>query len=153
MRAWRLCKPRHAATPLDGEGARREGGRWNHPGTAVAYFSDSPALATLELLVKVQDVRVLRNYVLIEADVPDDAIEDMDPSRLPSGWRAYPHTDTTRDVGDAWATSGRSLALRVPSVVVRGWNVLVNPAHTRLVDVQVEAPETDVFDPRLVGRP
>ena len=47
MKVWRLCKRRHAA--FDGEGARLAGGRWNRPGGAVVYTSESLALAALEL--------------------------------------------------------------------------------------------------------
>jgi len=47
MIAWRLCRRPHAT--LDGEGARRFGGRWNSPGRPVVYLADHPALAALEV--------------------------------------------------------------------------------------------------------
>lgn len=151
MRVWRITKAKYAATAFDGQGAKRDGGRWNHPGRAVVYTSDSAALATLELMVRLQDVRLLRNYVLVPAEVPDDAVEDLDVASLGPDWRAYPHSQGTMDAGDAWAAAGKTLALRVPSVVVQGHNVLINPLHPRFVDVRVEAPMTDSFDARLTG--
>ena len=60
--AWRLSKTRYAGTAFDGEGARLNGGRWNSVGTRVAYASASIALATLEVLVGLQDTAVLSFY-------------------------------------------------------------------------------------------
>jgi RES domain-containing protein len=51
MQLWRLVKTRYAAAAFDGEGARVNGGRWNSPGTRVAYASANSALAVLEVLV------------------------------------------------------------------------------------------------------
>ncbi|MBL8862222.1 MAG: RES family NAD+ phosphorylase [Planctomycetes bacterium] len=44
---FRATSPRWAASRrlLDGEGARRGGGRWNPPGIPVAYLSDTPEAA------------------------------------------------------------------------------------------------------------
>lgn len=151
MRVWRVSKPRHVATAFSGEGAKRDGGRWNHVGVPVVYASESAALATLELLVRLQDVRLLANYVLIPADVPDDAITELDVGVLGPDWRRYPHTEATKDAGDRWARGGVSLALRVPSVVVPGSNVLLNPAHPRFAEVQVGDALSDAFDARLTG--
>ena len=46
---WRLASGRYPA--LDGEGARRAGGRWNSAGQAVVYTSESLALCLAESLV------------------------------------------------------------------------------------------------------
>lgn len=151
MRVWRITKPRHLQGAFDGQGAKRDGGRWNHVGVSVVYASESAALATLELLVRLQDVRLLKNYVLLHAEVPNDSILDLDVRGMPATWRKYPHSDVTQDAGDAWLRKAESLALRVPSVVVPGFNVLLNPAHPRFGDVVVGEPLTDAFDARLTG--
>ena len=52
------------ARAFDGEGARLHGGRWNSPGTRVAYASDSIALAALEVLAHLQSTSVLQSYSL-----------------------------------------------------------------------------------------
>ena len=52
--AWRIVKERHAASALDGEGARLHGGRWNSAGVRVVYTSFAKSLAALEILVHVR---------------------------------------------------------------------------------------------------
>src|SRR5204863_6047762 len=53
VRAYRIFKPKHAATAFTGEGARLYGGRWNNKGTPMVYTAGSRALAALEMLVHV----------------------------------------------------------------------------------------------------
>lgn len=68
---WRLCRAPFAA--LDGEGARRFGGRWNSPGRPVVYFADHPALAVLEVIVHL-DVApddLPDDYVLLKVSLPE----------------------------------------------------------------------------------
>jgi RES domain-containing protein len=142
MQVWRLVKTKYAATAFDGEGARLFGSRWNSPGTRVAYVSSNSALAVLEVLVHLRDVTVLPSYSLITASIPDDLIEDLDPSLLPPGWDASPVPHQVQAIGDAWVRLGRTLALRVPSAVVpRGINLLLNPDHPRFVAFGIESVE------------
>jgi RES domain-containing protein len=49
--AWRITKRMHARNASSGEGAREFGGRWNNPGTAIVYTSQSQSLAALAMLV------------------------------------------------------------------------------------------------------
>jgi RES domain-containing protein len=49
QRVFRVCRAIHVL--LDGEGAKRAGGRWNSPGHAVVYMAGSVSLAVLENLV------------------------------------------------------------------------------------------------------
>ena len=114
MRAWRLVARQYASDPISGEGAMRYGGRWNSPGTRIAYLADSLALATLELSVHITGARV--SYVAVELDVPDRLVATLDVDGLKRRWRdEQPHTAA---VGDEWATARRSLALAVPSALV-----------------------------------
>jgi hypothetical protein len=82
----RVCKAKNSL--FDGEGARRVGGRWNHPGTAVVYTADHAALAVLEVLAHLDQVPT--DYVLIMATVPADVIETIDELNLP-GWLEQRH--------------------------------------------------------------
>ena len=48
---WRLDKKKYAITWDSGEGARKEGGRWNSVGRRVVYCSLDPATTIVELAV------------------------------------------------------------------------------------------------------
>jgi RES domain-containing protein len=151
MQLWRLVKTRYAATAFDGEGARIYGGRWNSPGTRVAYASSNSALAVLEVFVHMAAGSVLPGYSLIRAHVPDSLVEELPASELPTNWRAFPVPPEVQAIGDAWVRSGRALALRVPSAIVEGsYNVLINPQHARFSQLVVESVQPFGFDPRLV---
>jgi RES domain-containing protein len=152
LQIWRLTRAPFAATPFDGVGPARGGGRWNSRGVHVAYASSSRALAMLEVLVHVSRANAPSDYVFIEADVPDDAVETLDRSHLPQHWRREPPPAALRALGDAWTRERRSLALRVPSVIVpEEHNVLVNPHHVRFGELRlVGAPRAALIDPRLL---
>ena len=62
--AWRIVKKKHSASPFDGEGARRYGGRWNSLGTAMVYTFDYLATAALELMVNMIDYSEHHSYLL-----------------------------------------------------------------------------------------
>ena len=70
-RVYRVCRARYAR--LDGEGARRAGGRWNSPGRTVVYMAESVALAVLENLVHMSR----QDFARIVADPP--ALFHFDP--------------------------------------------------------------------------
>lgn len=149
---WRICAPRYASTAYSGEGARIHGGRWNSKGRAVVYSSESLSLAVLEQLVHVEDPGVLDAFVVVSATVDEDRIEVLSPASLPDDWRAYPAPPSLRAFGDTWLSEGRSLALRVPSVTVRGqYNYLINPSHPDFAGIEVSNPEPLDLDPRITG--
>ncbi|MBV8369687.1 MAG: RES family NAD+ phosphorylase [Candidatus Eremiobacteraeota bacterium] len=154
MRLWRLTRAPFAAAAFDGTGAARGGARWNSRGVHVAYGSSSRALAILEVLVHVTRENAPGDYVFIEAEVPDDAIDRLDAAQLPAGWRTEPPPPSLRAVGDEWVRTNRSLALRVPSAVVpEECNVLVNPRHARFAELRIQgSPQPMILDPRLLER-
>jgi RES domain-containing protein len=138
MIAWRLCRRPHA--DLDGEGARRFGGRWNSPGRPVVYLAEHPALAALEVRVHLDLPFELlpADYVLMQVAVPDPATEEVG---------AVADTVTA---GDAWLTEAGAATLRVPSVLVpHAWNILFNPHHSTAAQAQISGIEPFGFDPRL----
>jgi RES domain-containing protein len=82
---------------------------------------------------------------------PDSAIER--PARFPRSWREYPYSLESQRFGSAWAGEQRTVALRVPSVVIPGeFNYLLNPAHPDFGSVKAAAPVAFRFDPRLGSR-
>lgn len=151
MQLWRLVKTRYAATAFDGEGARIHGGRWNSPGTRVAYASSNSALAVLEVVVHMTAGVGLAGYSLVRASIPDSRVEELLASDLPKNWSGSPVPPEVQAIGDAWARSGRALAITVPSAIVPGsYNVLINPAHAAFAELTVETIEAFTFDHRLV---
>ncbi len=150
MRVWRLVRPEFAPD-IEGRGARLVGGRWNSPGNAVVYVSDSLALAALEVLVNLlpQQRRggSIPHLVAISLELPDDLVTGLsDFAALPPD----PGLSDTRDVGDRWLTGATGLALRVPSrVIPPETNLLINPLHPDMARVRIAASEELRFDDRL----
>ena len=151
MLAYRLVKERWAAAALDGSGAKAFGGRWNSPGTAMLYASQSIALAALELLVHLGRDQVLGSYRLFTLEIPDASVLRIVASDLPADWRANPLPVSAARLGDGWIASGRSVALLVPSAIIpREHNLLLSPAHPDFASVaQGAASEPFGYDPRL----
>jgi RES domain-containing protein len=144
-------KPRHAAAAFDGEGARLHGGRWNSPGTRVAYASDSIALAALEVLAHLQSTAVLQAYSLVSLQFREDSVEVLETAALPTRWRRFPSPPENQAIGDRWVAEGRSLILRVPSALIPdASNFLINPSHPEFRRVVIRRPERFTFDPRLL---
>jgi RES domain-containing protein len=148
--AWRITKRKHAKTAFSGSGARKYGGRWNCPGTATVYTSETQSLAVLEMLVHLDGPDLLQEYVLIGVGIEESLLRDLDPSILPRNWRTDPAPLLLRKIGDDWVVARTSVVLRVPSTLVPGEsNVLLNPAHTDFPKVVIGRPVAFSFDPRL----
>lgn len=149
MDVWRLFSRRFRATAFTGAGGLYAAGRWNHLGVPIVYTSTSRALAALEFFVNLEPNEAPDDLLIAEASVPDALIEALDPGVLPTSWRSL-NNKACRDLGSAWATSARSLALRVPSAVVAGdANLLLNPRHPDFARVRLSPPKTFRFDSRM----
>ena len=150
--AFRICKTRHLATVLSGEGARLNGGRWNSPGLPAVYTSSSLSLATLEVLVHLEDPELLANlFSWFPLEIPDDLAEWLDPGTLPPEWLNDEPGPASRAAGDGWLKLRRSAALAVPSVVTPGeWNILLNPAHPDFPKLLPGPAKPFRPDPRLI---
>jgi RES domain-containing protein len=153
VRVWRIARP--VWPPLDGEGARRRGGRWNPPGRAAVYTSERLSLAVLELLVHVGPDTLPADLLSYEIDIPDDLRTDgVDATLLSEDWQDEPSHPATRALGDGWIARGASAALLVPSAVVPGeTNVIINPMHMDAGRVTVVRQLPFRFDLRLVREP
>jgi RES domain-containing protein len=151
MRVHRLVKARHAASPLDGEGARQAGGRWNVVGIPLAYCASTLSLAVLELLAHADPAAFPEDLIAIEAEIPDDLPRvHWPPEALPAGWREEAGRAGLQAKGGAWVKAGTSGVLLVPSVIVPSEvNVLVNPAHPDAARILVVGRAPFSLDPRL----
>jgi len=148
--AWRITTKREPSLAFDGAGARLYGGRWNRRGTRLVYAAEHLSLAALELLVHLDPEDQPRELFRFRVELPEDALELLDPARLPATWRDYPAPDETAAIGTAWARRGERLGLLVPSVVLPDEkNVLLNPGHSRFQELKITAGEPFSFDPRV----
>jgi RES domain-containing protein len=151
IQAWRLLKARHADDAFNGEGASRFPGRWNHRGTPVVYTAASLSLAALETLANLDDAALLTDYICVPVSFGENLCHTLEPKRLPRDWRANPAPSSTRDLGTAWAKSGMSCILKVPSAIIpRESNFLINPLHPDFSRLKVGKAEQFSWDPRLV---
>jgi RES domain-containing protein len=151
--AWRIIQRKLMRVAFTGEGARRFGGRWNSPGSSVVYTAQSLALAALEMLVHVDSDELLQEYVAIPVTIVTQLVTQVDASRLPSNWRAYPASKATRAIGDAWISEGPLPVLQVPSAVIPAEsNFLLNPAHKDFEKLRIGTARRFRFDPRLADK-
>lgn len=150
--AWRIVKKVYSDTAFSGEGAYREGGRWNHKGTIIVYLASSLSLSTLELLVHIpQESRNPKiKFISFQVDIPDEVIKRINLRSLPSNWREYPARPSTMDIGANWIKKNNSAVLQVPSVIIpKESNYLLNPLHHDFKKIKIHAPEPFSLDPRI----
>ncbi len=150
LSAWRILKSKYRDQSLSGEGARRVGGRWNYQGVPLIYLAETIALATLEVLVHLQDTETLPKYALAEIRFDSSLVRELRTEDLPEDWNAFPHPASTKEIGQQWVDARSSALLRVPSSVsLREANYLLNPEHPDANNVEVAAVLDHAFDPRL----
>ena len=146
VRGYRLVKRKWLQAAFDGEGARLYGGRWNSKGKACIYLASAESLAMLEVMVHLDDYRLLEHYALLEVSIPEASLLCLPADSRPEDWMVEPAPASTAEIGDSWLESQSSLALAVPSVVVpRETNYLINPEHPdfqALADSAREVPFT-----------
>lgn len=108
-------------------------------------------MAALEYLGTLADINdAPADLLAVVAELDENAVETVDVASLP-GWDAMP-PDVSVRFGSDWARERRSVALRVPSVMIRSeQNYVLNPEHPdfkRAVVVRDAQPFT--FDQRLL---
>jgi RES domain-containing protein len=140
---YRLVRKERADEALSGEGARLYGGRWNPPGTAVVYASESRALAVLEAFVHLTLEARTMQFLLYAITLPARV-------RVQRYARRTRVSAASQNVGRAWIEEGAALALVVPSVIVpQETNYVLNVGHPQFTQVRAGKPEPFSFDERL----
>lgn len=148
---YRICRRRYGA--FDGEGARRQSGRWNHDGTPVVYTAGSLALAALEVLAHTDASLLPADLVYVAAEIPSAVkITRYTRADLPADWQQNPAPLSTKDLGQQWIQAALTAVLAVPSTLVPiEMNYLLNPTHRDFKKIRLHAPEEFFFDMRLLG--
>lgn len=136
---YRIVAPRWEASAFSGDGAAKYGGRWNSPGRRVVYVAGSRALAALEMLVHLTAPGSrAKPYLIFEVLFPAASLV------------AAATTGPSIETGNAWLQTGRSLALRIPSVIIpEESNFALNPAHADIERIRIGPPKPFRFDQRL----
>jgi RES domain-containing protein len=152
LKFFRLESPQRddAAEAFSGKGGLFVAGRWNSLGSLAVYTSESVSLAYLEKLAHLDACNPSGNLLLFEIKIPDDLIEIRLEASLPDGWDMRPPGPASRAVGDRWLAEKRSVALLVPSVIVRQeHNALINPLHPKFNLGWIKGPAVFRHDARL----
>ncbi len=149
MEVYRVVIARYAED-LSGTGGLYTDGRWHQQGHRILYTAQYKALAILEKLVHLSRRDFSMEHRCLTLSLPDADLEDFPLAHLPAHWNSRRGPDELKALGTQWLLQKKSLALRVPSVLVPGdFNILLNPLHPRMPVVQVLKNEPLLFDERL----
>ena len=151
MLIYRLVKKKYRKNPIDPEGARLYGGRWNSKGKGVIYFADSISLAMLEMLVHIEQRDLLKVYALCSVQVISRMILTLEDSDLPADWQSDPAPRSTALIGDEWVDAKDSLILSIPSTIVpEQRNYIINSLHPEFKKiVRTVSVQSHRFDSRF----
>ncbi|HTS18297.1 MAG TPA: RES domain-containing protein [Verrucomicrobiae bacterium] len=104
----------------------------------------------LEAMVHIGTGSRLR-FGIIRIEFARAMVETVVVTALPGDWKCEPPGPATKRLGDAWAKSGRSAILAVPSVIIpSGRNYALNPVHRDFSKIVFSKPKAFAFDPRLL---
>lgn len=146
---YRVGKTRYAKD-LTGEGARLNGGRWNHKRTACIYASDSRALAVLEYTVNINIDDIPRALSITTFEIPDTGILRLKEADLPGNWKDIPAPPSTKNFGDGLLRVARVPVIRIPSsVITEEFNYILNPAYIASSRFRILEVKDFVYDVRL----
>ena len=152
--AWRLTRAQFAEQ-LDGEGARLFGGRWNSHGRRALYTSSHLSLSVLEAYVHIPPelTDVLPILQAVRISIPDDAkTAHVSQEQLVTLLESEDPMGACQAMGDSWLDRNTELVLQVPSILVpEEMNLILNPAHPRMREVEINSSRAFRFDPRLAA--
>ncbi len=149
MEIYRISKSKYA-NDITGEGARLYGGRWNRPGMAVLYTSETRSLALLELIVHFSSKSAFKeNYCYLTFDIDERFIEILDINLLPKNG-LEPNDNRLWKISDYYFNHKKVAALKVPSVLIpQENNIIINPNHFEFKALKVNNLENILLDERF----
>jgi RES domain-containing protein len=149
MLLYRIGKTKYAKD-LEGEGAKLNGGRWNHEGVPCIYTAESRALCLLEYSAHVSVNIIPTDLSFTSFEVPDNSILEVKLAKLPHNWKKWPHPKETRDFGSALLNENKFLVLKFPSAIIsEEYIYVINPLHARMKEVKIVEVQSYVYDIRL----
>jgi RES domain-containing protein len=149
MVVYRVGKTKHAKD-LTGEGAKINGGRWNHKSVPCLYTSESRALSILEYTVNVNVQEIPRALSITTIEISDSEILIINEDALPGNWKSVPAPTSTQDFGSNLLKSSKKAVLRIPSsVIAEEFNYLLNPLHINSRNFKIKSITDLVYDIRI----
>ena len=149
MILYRIGKTRYSKD-LSGEGARLNGGRWNHILTPCIYTSENRALALLEYTVNVNIDDIPRALSITTIAIPDDGIEELKPEYLPGNWTQIPSPASTKDFGTYLLKTAATPVIKIlSSIILKEFNFILNPLHADSKNFKILSVEDFVYDLRI----
>jgi len=149
MNVYRIGKTRYSKD-LIGEGARINGGRWNHILTPCIYTSESRALALLEYTVNVNIDNIPGALSITTIAIPDTRIQEFKPADLPGNWTQIPSPASTKDFGTHFLKTAATPVIKIPSSIIsKEFNIILNPLHVDSKNFKILSVEDFVYDVRI----
>ncbi|MEJ0056992.1 MAG: RES family NAD+ phosphorylase [Bacteroidota bacterium] len=149
MQLFRIGHTMHSRD-LTGEGARLNGGRWNHPGIACIYSSGTRSLSLLEYTCHVKKHLIPRDLSFVTFEAPEHSIKHYTIGELPGNWKNQPPAKEPRDFGSKFLTESAFLLYAIPSVVIEEeMNYIINPNHPDSAMIKIMDVKDYAYDLRL----
>lgn len=149
MQVYRISKSKYK-NDLEGNGAKRVGGRWNNIGIACIYTAESRALAVLEYSANVELDLIPRALHITTYEIPVNDFLTFDENDLPGTWMAIPGSQTTKDFGSTYLKNPDTLGIRVPSIIIpQEFNYIINPQSKIVSSIKIIESADYVFDVRI----
>lgn len=134
---------------ISGNGAAINGSRWNSKNIKMLYTGEYISLSILESLVHLRQIDIPQKQYLLTVQIPDNEFQDILLTKLKANWQQ--HLSYTQWIGDQFVSAGKSLVLKIPSVVVpQEHNFLINPLHKDFKKVKIIDSELLELDKRLL---
>ncbi len=152
MTVFRVSKTKYA-NDLIGEGARLNGGKWNHKFTSCIYTSENRALALLEYTVNVNIDDIPRNLSMIVLEIPDKNILELSEAELPGDWENIPAPFSTKQFGTNLLNAAKKAVLKIPSIVIpEEFNYILNPKHADSKKFKILEIKDLIYDVRIKAK-
>jgi len=149
MEVFRIVQKKHSGTLT----ASGKPARWNSDGVHILYASSSRSLSCLENLIRRGSIGPGSIFECMIIFIPDKLINKINLSAIPKGWdgRDAASYGICRKIGDAWTAGNKSLALQVPSAIIKDeFNYLINVNHPDKDKIKLIGTEPFQFDPALI---
>jgi RES domain-containing protein len=149
MLVYRIGRTKHA-NDLSGEGAKINGGRWNHKSVPCLYTSESRALSLLEYTVNVNIEEIPRALSITTIEIPDTEIFIVKEDFLPGNWKQSPVPSSTQEFGTHLLKTVEKSIIKIPSsVIIEEYNYLLNPLYTNSKSFKIVSIKDLIYDVRI----